>query len=137
MFKTYELYSYWITLYFILYLILIKNNINLPEWTNPFPTIICGTFIQLILTIISIRNNLPLYFIIGVIIWKLIILYLTIMYIKKDYSIKTVLFNLILLVVYLFVLKLNNQNVFSIYNTIISDKKYFDNFFENRIKNII
>ncbi len=137
MFKAYELYSYWITLYFILYFILIRNNISLPDWINPYPTIMFGTFIQFILTIISIQNDLPFYFIIGVVVWKLIILHFTINYIKKDYSIRTVLFNLILLVIYLFVLRLNNRNVFSIYKTVTSDKKYFDNFFKNRIKNII
>lgn len=137
MLKAYELYSYWITVYFIIYLFIIKYNIDVPSWINPYPTIMFMLITQTFITGVSIYNNLPLYFIIGVVIWKLIILHLTLRYIKKDFTLKTVIFNLILLILYLVILKINNKNVFSIYFTVMTDKTYFDNFFNKRIKNII
>ena len=109
------------------------NNKYIPYWINPYPTIIFGSIAQAILTTLSIINKLPIYFIIGVIIWKLTILLITIKYIKKDFTSKTILFNLIIFLLYLYVLAYNNKNIFDIYTIVISDKTYFNNLIKNRL----
>jgi hypothetical protein len=135
MIKVYELYSYWITIYFILFLV-IKKYIELPYWISPYPTIIFGSIGQLILTILSIINNLPFFFIIGVMLWKLSILYITLKYINRDYRPKTLLFNILIFIIYLIILAKNNTNIFKVYKIVIKDTSYFDNFINNRLKNI-
>lgn len=135
MIKVYELYSYWITVYFIIFIIL-KKYIELPYWISPYPTVIFGSIGQLILTIMSIIKDLPSFFIIGVFIWKLSILHFTLKYINQDYTPKTLLFNFVIFIIYLIILVKNNTNIFKIYNIIINDKTYFENFLNKRFKNI-
>lgn len=136
MIKVYELYSYWITIYFLIFLVL-KKYIELPYWISPYPTIIFGSIGQLILTIMSITNDIPAFFIIGVFIWKLSILHFTLKYIKQDYMPKTLLFNFVIFIIYLILLAKNNTNIFKVYNVVINDKSYFDNFLNKRINNIL
>lgn len=135
MIKVYELYSYWITIYFILFLI-IKKYIELPYWISPYPTIIFGSIGQLVLTILSIINNLPFLFIIGVFLWKLSILHITLKYINRDYTPKTLLFNIFVFIIYLIILEKNNTNIIKVYNTVIKDTSYFDDFLNKRFTNI-
>lgn len=135
MIKVYELYSYWITIYFIVFII-IRKYIKLPYWVNPYPTIIFGTIGQVILTILSIINDLPALFIICVFLWKLSILHYTLKYINRDFTIKTLLFNITIFITYLIILAKKNTNIFKVYNIIINDKSYFNNFFNKRLKNI-
>lgn len=135
MIKVYELYSYWITIYFIIFII-IRKYIKIPYWTNPYPTIIYGTIGQILLTILSIINDLPAFFIISIFLWKLSILHYTIKYIKADFSLKTLLFNFIIFIIYLIILNKNNTDIYKVYNIIIYDKSYFDNFLNKRLNNI-
>ena len=133
----YELYSYWITLYLVAYLLLQKICINVPNWTNPYSTVIIGTIAQVVLTVLSILNSLPAYFIIGVVIWKSILLYITLKYVEKDFTLKTLLFNLSIFIVYMIILYRNNKNIISVYKEVLVGRNYSDNFIEKRLKHVV
>lgn len=120
------LYSYWLTIYFIIYaLAYIISPKLLPLWVNPYPTIIIGTFVQLLIFIYGMKS-MPLYFIIGVSIWKLSLLLLTIIILPVDWRLPTITFNIAILGLYFItMIYLYRINPIDLYSCIENNPAYY------------
>jgi len=96
------LYSYWLTIYFIVYALLclaLQTSGKSVGWLsnfNPYPTIMMGTFVQLLFFVIG-AQAMPIYFILGVSVWKLLLILSTILILPIDWSPVTILCNLAVL----------------------------------------
>ena len=115
------LYSYWLTIHFLLYLALGRF---MPKWTNPYPMVIIGFIIQLVMFYRG-RKVMPTYFIVGVLIWKLVITLGAIGLFAADWSLPTVLFNLVIVLIYLLYMQYRHMNPFDIYMCIESNPRYY------------
>lgn len=121
------LYSYWLTVYFVIYALayLAIPNGWVPKWMNPYPTIIIGTLVQALLFILGSRA-MPVYFIAGVAIWKLVLVLLTLVILPVDWSPMTVGFNLAVLGCYfLFMFWVHNINPINLYSCIETNPDYY------------
>lgn len=127
------LYSYWLTIYFIgftlLYLALQQmGNGKSVGWLssfNPYPTIMMGTFVQLLFFVIGARA-MPIYFIAGVAIWKLMLILATILILPVDWSPVTILCNLAVLGCYfLYMFWVHKINPIDLYACIETSPDYY------------
>lgn len=130
--KMVDLYSYWMTTHFILYKSLGKW---LPKWISPFPSLFIGFFIQLYIFYAG-RNTLKWQIILAVFIWKISMLLFT----KANWLFNTIIFNIILLLVYLLFLNLRGISFIRLYNDEIykteKEHKTIYDFIKFRINNI-
>lgn len=136
--KMIELFSFWITIHFIIYAIF--QNI-LPSWTNPMFWLIYGYSAQLALFILG-WNVMPHWFKGGVFIWKTTLLILGLMYFEYNMSYSAINFNLLLLLLYILILEVGyNKSIYDVYVGVILTKNYHSvdpkRFIMNRIKNLI
>lgn len=136
--KMIELFSFWITFHFIIYLIF-KDY--LPSWTNPMFWLVFGFSAQIALLILG-RNVMPNWFKFGVFLWKLGILLLGLELFKYDMSIAAINFNLLVYLLYLGVLYFGyNKTVMDIYVGTILTANYHNltpiKFIKNRFKNLV
>ena len=93
------LYSYWLTIYFIIYAVLYLALQGHAGWLsnlNPYPTIIIGSVVQLLLFVIGARA-MPIYFIACVAAWKFALILATIIILPVDWSPVTSMCNLAVL----------------------------------------
>lgn len=124
------IYSYWITIYFIIYtcLYLLFNYYDksgLIKWFNPYPTVIIGTFGQLVMFTLG-AGTMPVYFVIGVAIWKLCLLIAALAILPADWSLPTVLFNLLVIGIYMvYLIWWLDVNPFELYSCIASNPAYY------------
>ena len=136
--KLSQLFSYWTTFYFIVYLIL-RNY--LPKWMNPYPMIIFVTIGQFIISYLG-RTFMPYIIQIFVLSWKIIQLLLCMLLIKPDFSKNTLLFNIVFFGLYIGFLKIYNLSIFdSYFKKILNPKAYknitFKEFIKERLNNIV
>ena len=136
--KMIELFSFWITVHFVIYALFHKS---LPSWTNPTFWLLYGFIIQLVLFIFG-RKIMPNWFKINVFIWKLGMLIYGLMYFEYNMSYSAINFNLLLMLLYLIILEVRyNKSVFDVYFGIILTKNYHSirpkKFIMNRLRNII
>lgn len=136
--KVIELFSFWITIHFVIYGIFQKI---LPSWTNPMFWLIYGYSIQIALFILG-WNIMPHWFKGSVLVWKSIMLVLGLMYFDYNMSFSAVNFNLLLLLLYILILEVGyNKNIYDVYAGVILSKNYHSitpkRFIMNRIRNII
>lgn len=136
--KMIELFSFWITFNFVIYL-LFQNY--LPSWTNPTFWLLYGFSAQLALFILG-KNIMATWFKLNVFIWKFGILLLALFLIPYDLSYPAINFNLALFLLYLIILKVfYNTDVVNVYIGSILTKKYHKiqpkKFIVNRLRNII
>ena len=136
--KMIELFSFWITVHFIIYALFHKS---LPSWTNPTFWLVYGFSIQLVLFILGWKI-MPIWFKLNVFVWKLSMLIYGLMYFEYNMSYSAINFNLLLLLLYMLILEVGyNKNVFDVYIGVILSKKYHfvqpKNFIMNRLRNII
>ena len=135
----YLLYSYWVSIYVLLYLALVTlvPKKYIPTWISPYPSVIIATLIQLGLFIVSAKY-MPLYFIVGVGLWKFILLLITIVITDPDWSVNIILFNVAILVIYWLYCKYYDISPLEIYKCIESNPMYYPasltDFFNIRIK---
>lgn len=121
------LYSYWLTVYFVIYALayLVIPNGWVPKWMNPYPTIIIGTVVQAVLFALGSRA-MPVYFIAGVAIWKLVLVILTLIILPVDWTPMTVGFNLAVLGCYfIYMFSGHGINPFDLYSCIVGNNEYF------------
>lgn len=136
--KMVELFSFWITFHYIIFL-LFQNY--LPSWTNPTFWVLYGFSAQLSLFILG-RNIMPLWFKASVFIWKFGILMLALMTIPYNMSYSAINFNLSLLLVYIAILHyFYKTDLFDVYLRSILTRKYHNikpnKFILNRLRNIV
>jgi hypothetical protein len=95
------------------------------KWINPYSTVIVGTIGQLIIFTLSF-GIMPTYFVIGVAIWKICLLIAVILQLPADWSLPTILFNLLVIGIYwVYMVRLLNINPIDLYSCIISNPKYY------------
>lgn len=136
--KMIELFSFWITVHFVIYALFHKS---LPSWTNPTFWLLYGFIIQLVLFIFG-RKIMPNWFKINVFVWKLGMLIYGLMYFEYNMSYSAINFNLLLMLLYLLILEVRyNKSVLDVYFGVILTKNYHSvrpkNFIMNRLRNII
>lgn len=136
--KMIELFSFWITLHFIIYALFHKS---LPSWTNPMFWLFYGFIIQLVLIILG-GKIMPLWFKINVFMWKIGMLIYGLMYFEYNMSYSAINFNLLLLLLYMLILEVvYNKNIFDVYFGIILTRNYHNltpiKFIKNRFKNLV
>jgi hypothetical protein len=69
---------------------------------------------------------MPTYFVIGVAIWKICLLIAVILQLPADWSLPTILFNLLVIGIYwVYMVRLLNINPIDLYSCIISNPKYY------------
>lgn len=123
-------YSYWITIYFFIYtcifwLLKYYKQSGFIEWLNPYPTVIVGTIVQLIIFILGI-GTMPLYFVVGVAIWKICLLMAAILLLPVDWSLPTIIFNLLVIGIYcVYLVMWLNINPVELYLCITSNPNYY------------
>jgi hypothetical protein len=122
------LYSYWLTIYFIgfsgLYLAL-QSHVGWLSNFNPYPTIIIGSIVQLLFFILGVRA-MPIYFIVGVAIWKLALILLTLIILPVDWSLVTICCNLAVLGCYfLYMFWVHKINPIDLYACIETNPDYY------------
>lgn len=133
-----DLYSFWITAFFLIWLILGKV---LPYWMNPYITIYVGTIVQLIIFYLG-RKFVPKILFITIALWKWIIFTIALFTFNRSFDLKTINFNLALLLTYLLVIYMRGYHVFGVYlDYVLNEKRYFSlnnplDFFEKRLKTI-
>lgn len=136
--KMIELFSFWITFHFFIFLLF---QSYLPSWTNPTFWVIYGFSAQLSLFILG-RNIMPLWFKVSVFIWKFGILMLALMAIPYNMSYSAINFNLAIFLVYIAILHyFYKTNLLNVYLTGILTRKYHNTtpkkFILNRLHNLI
>lgn len=128
------LYSYWLTIYFIVYAVLYLAIQGIPDgsryagwlkWFNPYPSIMIGSVVQLLFFILGARA-MPIYFIVGVALWKLALILATLAILPVNWSLGVVLCNLSVLGCY-FVYMIWWQNVdpVDLYTCIETNPDYY------------
>ena len=134
--KIIHLFSFWITFYFIAYLLF---RSVLPKWTNPFFLLYFVFVIQVGIIILG-RNIIPLWLKIGVFLWKFSMLLIGFMVLPLDFSLITINFNLLVFLVYLGVLASYNISIYDVYIGKILTKYYnnitITDFIYKRLNNI-
>ena len=119
-----DLYSFWITGFFVIWLLCSKF---LPYWMNPYISIYIGTFVQLLLFYFG-RKIVPFWLYVEIAIWKWVMFLIAYIYFDHRYDLKTVNFNLFLLLVYLGVLYVRKRHVFSVYiDYVLHENRYLNN----------
>ena len=130
------LYSYWLTIYFIVYAVLylaLQNTskagstglAGLLKWFNPYPMIIIGTVVQLLFFVIG-APAMPIYFIAGVAVWKLVFILLTIAILPVDWSPGVIMCNLAVLGCYfLYMMWGQGINPIDLYTCIETNPDYY------------
>lgn len=121
------LYSYWLTIYFVIYALayLVIPHQWVPIWMNPYPTIIIGTVVQALLLVLGSRA-MPVYFIAGVAAWKLALIILTLAILPVDWTPMTVGFNLAVLGCYfLYMFVVYKINPIDLYSCIETNPDYY------------
>ncbi len=122
------LYSYWLTIYFIVFAVIylaLQGGVGWLSYFNPYPTIMIGVVIQLVFFVVGARA-MPVYFIIGVAIWKLALVLLTLIILPVDWSPMTVGFNLAVLGCYfLYMFWVHNINPIDLYSCIETNPDYY------------
>ena len=104
-----DLYSWWATLWFILYILF---NTYLPYWINPFPTLFCLFFVQIAITLYSYYyTETAKSILIGFMIWK----YIMVIFVPATTNIKTIIFNIFIFLLYMLLLFYTNKNPIHIY----------------------
>ena len=107
-----ELYSFWITIHFIIF-ILFQNYV--PKWTNPTFSLLYGFGAQLALFVLG-WNVMSVWFKLVVFLWKFIMLLLGLLYIPYNLTYSAINFNLVLFLIYILVLKLGySTNIVNVY----------------------
>ncbi len=107
-----DLYSYWMTAYFILYK-LVEGKV--PTWMSPYPTILLGFIAQLYIFYAG-RHTLKLSFIVAVFLWKISLLLFT----KFNFDLITILVNVALFCVYLAFIRIRGIE----FKTLYTDEIY-------------
>lgn len=119
-----DLYSFWITVFFVIWLLC---NKFLPYWMNPYITIYIGTLVQLLLFYFG-RKFVPFWLYVEIAIWKWVMFLIAYIYFDHHYDLKTVNFNLFLLLLYLCVLYVRKRHVFGVYiDYILHENRYINN----------
>ncbi len=120
------LYSYWITIQFIIYLIAyLSVPRKVPTWLNPYPFIIFTIIAQILFFTLSYKV-IPVYFLIGVAVWKLLLIGLTLWLLPADWSWPTLAFNTVLFTIYwLYMRYWLGVDLLDFYGCIISYPKYY------------
>ena len=127
------LYSYWLTIYFIGYAVLYlalqqicdTKQIGRMSNFNPYPMIMIGSVIQLLFFVIGARA-MPIYFIVGVATWKLMLILATILILPVDWSLVTILCNLAVLGCYfLYMFWEHKVNPIDLYACIETNPDYY------------
>lgn len=119
--KMIELYSFWITIHFIIF-ILFQNYV--PKWTNPTFSLLYGFGAQLALFVLG-WNVMSVWFKLVVFLWKFIMLLLGLLYIPYNLTYSAINFNLVLFLIYILVLKLGySTNIVNVYIDSILTIKY-------------
>jgi hypothetical protein len=136
--KMIELYSFWITIHFIIF-ILFQNYV--PKWTNPTFSLLYGFGAQLALFVLG-WNVMSVWFKLVVFLWKFIMLLLGLLYIPYNLTYSAINFNLVLFLIYILVLKLGySTNIVNVYIDSILTIKYHTistrEYILNRLQNII
>jgi hypothetical protein len=120
-----EFYSIWVTIYVIIYLLL-NIILKLPKWTSPFISVICISIIQIIIFIIGWKYQ-PTWYIISSIIWKLLLLFITIKYISANINTTNIIWTLLLFAIYIIILyHLKNKNIIQLYYNDIRNKTTYN-----------
>ena len=136
--KMIELYSFWITIHFIIF-ILFQNYV--PKWTNPTFSLLYGFGAQLALFVLG-WNVMSVWFKLVVFLWKFIMLLLGLLYIPYNLTYSAINFNLVLFLIYILVLKLGySTNIVNVYIDSILTIQYHTistrEYILNRLQNII
>ena len=127
------LYSYWLTIYFIVYAVLYLalqqmgngKPIGWLSYFNPYPTIIIGSLVQLLFFVIGARA-MPIYFIAGVAGWKLALILTTIIILPVDWSPVTICCNLAVLGCYfVYLIWWHKINPIDLYTCIETNPDYY------------
>jgi hypothetical protein len=109
--KIIHLFSFWITFYFIIYLLF---RSILPKWTNPFFLLYFVFVIQVGIIILG-RNIIPLWLKISIFLWKFIMLLIGFIILPLNFSLITINFNLLIFLLYLGVLAIYNISIYDVY----------------------
>jgi hypothetical protein len=125
------LYSYWITIHFIIYAVLylaLQTSGKPIRWLscfNPYPMIIIGLLVQLLFFILGARA-MPIYFILGVAVWKLVLILLTLAILPVDWSSCVIMCNLAVLGCYfLYMIWGHGINPIDLYTCIETNPDYY------------
>jgi hypothetical protein len=129
------LYSYWLTIYFIMYAVLYLALQGMSDggklvgrwikWFNPYPMIIIGTVVQFLFFIVGARA-MPIYFILGVAGWKLALTLATLAILPVDWSPSVVICNLSVLGCYIiYMIWWHGVNPVDLYTCIESNPDYY------------
>jgi hypothetical protein len=122
------LYSYWLTIYFIIFAVIylaLQGRVGWLSNFNPYPTIMIGTVIQLLFFVVGARA-MPIYFIIGVAIWKLVLVLLTLVILPIDWTPMTVGFNIAVLGCYFLYMWFGHSiNPIDLYSCIETNRDYY------------
>ena len=122
------LYSYWLTVYFIVYAVLYLALQGPAGWLsnfNPYQTIIIGSVVQLLFFVIGARA-MPIYFILGVATWKFALILATIVILPVDWSPATIMCNLAVLGCYfVYMFWAHKINPIDLYACILTKHDYY------------
>lgn len=120
-----EFYSIWVTIYVFIYLLL-NIILKLPKWLSPFISVVCIVAIQIVIFIIGWKYQ-PTWYIISSIIWKLLLLLITLKYINANISTTNIIWTLLLFAIYIILLyHLKNKNIMQLYYNDIRNKSTYD-----------
>lgn len=120
-------YSSWLTIHFIVYLLILALFPAHPRWLNPFPAIVLVFVIQLVIIGLG-WNVMPLYFKTGLFLWKVLLLLPAILLFHPDWSLPTLVANLAIGLVYLAYMRFYTQPgiyAWDIYRCMISNPGYY------------
>ena len=127
------LYSYWLTVYFIVYAVLylaLQHSVYTGKFSwlsnfNPYPMVIIVSLVQLLFFVIGARA-MPIYFIAGVAGWKLALILTTIIILPVDWSLATILCNLAVLGCYfVYLIWWHKINPIDLYTCIETNPDYY------------
>ena len=127
------LYSYWLTIYFIVYAVLYLTLQQMGDgkqigWLsnfNPYTTIIISSVVQLLFFVVGARV-MPIYFIAGVATWKLALILATIVILPVDWSPVTICCNLAVLGCYfIYMIWWQRINPIDLYACIETNPDYY------------
>jgi hypothetical protein len=130
--KLVDLYSYWITIQFIIYKLFENKVFN---WMSPYPATLIGFIVQLYIFYKG-RKTLKWSFIAAVFVWKLLML----IYTKYNMKYETILANMLLFCVYLLFIYIRGVDIVKLYSKSIYEteksKRTLIEFIIFRFKNI-
>lgn len=119
------LYSYWLTIHFLIYApLFILFPKYVPSWMNPYPTILIGLFGQMAIFIMG-SNSMPIYFLVGVGLWKLILMIGTFALLPADWSGATLAFNIGIIVIYWLYMRYIGIDPIDLYACIVNKRAYY------------